>query len=123
AFLTPARKRSNLTIVTNAHARRVVIEHGRAVGVEYEAAGGRQTARAEREIIVSAGAYGSPQLLMLSGVGPPDHLRENGVEVLVDQPNVGSHLQEHPMALVNYRCATADTLDDAAHPRYLLPWL
>src|SRR5207244_438577 len=91
AFLSPARKRSNLTVATNAHSRRVVIERGRAVGVEYEAAGARQTARAEREVILSAGTYGSPQLLMLSGVGPPDHLREHGIEVLVDQSNVGSH--------------------------------
>ena len=82
-----------------------------------------QTARAEREVILSAGAYGSPQLLMLSGIGPADHLREHGIEVLLDQSNVGQHLQEHPMALVNWRCRSDDTLDDAANPRYLLPWL
>jgi choline dehydrogenase len=62
-------------------------------------------------------------MLMLSGVGPADHLREHGIGVVLDQPNVGSHLQEHPMALVNFRCTTEDTLDDASHPRYLLPWL
>jgi choline dehydrogenase len=123
AFLRPAAKRENLTIATGAHARRIVIEDGRAVGVEYDAGGTRQTARAEREILLAAGAYGSPQLLMLSGVGPADHLREHGIDVRLDQPNVGSHLQEHPMALVNYRCTTDDTLDDAANPRYLLPWL
>jgi choline dehydrogenase len=60
---------------------------------------------------------------MLSGIGPADDLRRHGIEVLVDQPNVGAHLQEHPMALVNFRCRTADTLDDAADPRHLLPWL
>jgi choline dehydrogenase len=60
---------------------------------------------------------------MLSGVGPADHLREHGIEVLLDQPNVGAHLMEHPMALINWRCANGDTLDDAAHPRHLLPWL
>ena len=59
---------------------------------------------------------------MLSGIGPADHLREHGVEVLVDSPNVGAHLQEHPMAFFNWRTA-GDTLDDADHPRYLLPWL
>jgi choline dehydrogenase len=123
AFLTPARKRPNLTVVTGAHVRRIVIEAGRAVAAEYEQTGKLQSARAEREVILSAGAYGSPQLLMLSGVGPADHLREHGIEVQVDQPNVGAHLQEHPMALVNLRCATADTLDDAAAPKYLLPWL
>lgn len=123
AFLAPARKRPNLTVTSGAHVRQIVIEGGRAVGAEYEQNGKSQTARAEREVLLSAGAYGSPQLLMLSGVGPADHLRDHGIEVLVDQPNVGAHLQEHPMALVNLRCATPDTLDDAAAPKYLLPWL
>jgi choline dehydrogenase len=123
AFLAPVRKRSNLTVTTRAHVRRIMIERDRAVGVEYGEGDGRQVARAEKEVIVSAGAYGSPQLLMLSGVGPADHLREHGIEVRLDQPNVGAHLQEHPMALVNLRCATTDTLDDAAAPKYLLPWL
>ena len=123
AFLAPVRTRPGLTIMPRAHVRRIVIEGGRAVAAEYEQNGKRQTARAEREVILSAGAYGSPQLLMLSGIGPADHLRDHGIEVRVDQPNVGAHLQEHPMALVNLRCATPDTLDDAASPKYLLPWL
>ncbi len=123
AFLAPARKRPNLTVVSGAHVRRIVIQGGRAVAADYDQNGKSQTARAEREVILTAGTYGSPQLLMLSGVGPADHLREQGIEVRVDQPNVGAHLQEHPMALVNLRCATADTLDDAAAPKYLLPWL
>jgi choline dehydrogenase len=118
AFLKPVRRRENLKVETGAHARRIVIERRRAVGVEH--AGG--TARAAREVILAAGAYGSPQLLMLSGVGPAGQLREHGVEVLVDNANVGQHLQEHPMAFVNWRVA-GDTLDDAAHPKYLLPWL
>ncbi len=123
AFLAPARKRSNLTITTDAHVRRILFEGDRAIGVEYGRKGETQSARADREVILSAGAYGSPQVLMLSGVGPADHLREHGIEVRLDQPNVGAHLQEHPMALVNLRCATSDTLDDAAAPKYLLPWL
>ncbi len=123
AFLAPARKRDALTVAAKAHAQRIVLEGGRAVGVEYSRGGKLVTARAEREVILSAGAYGSPQLLMLSGIGPADHLREHGIDVRLDQPNVGAHLQEHPMALVNWRCRTADTLDDAADPRYLLPWL
>ena len=123
AFLAPVRKRPNLTVATGAHARRLVLEDGRAVGVEYEQGGSVQIARAAREVILSAGAYGSTKLLMLSGVGPPDHLREHGIRFGVDQPNVGAHLQEHPMALVNFRCATDDTLDDAAAPKHLLPWL
>ncbi len=126
AFLAPVRKRENLTVETGAHVRRIVIEGGRAVGVEYEQKGQPQTARAEGEVILSAGAYGSPQLLML-GVGPGAHLREHGIGVVLDQPNVGAHLQEHPMALTNYRATTDDTLDDAADPRYLAvaarrPW-
>lgn len=123
AFLRPVRKRANLTVATGAHTHRILIENGRARGVRFERRGQILTAQAEREVILSAGAYGSPQLLMLSGIGPAEHLREQGIEVLVDQPHVGSHLMEHPMALVNWRCATGDTLDDAADPRYLLPWL
>ena len=118
AFLKPIRKRRNLTVETDAHARRIVIENGRAVGVEHS----KGRARAGREVILAAGAYGSPQLLMLSGIGPADHLRGHGLEVVVDNPNVGRHLQEHPMAFMNWR-VTGDTLDDAADPKYLLPWL
>jgi choline dehydrogenase len=118
AFLRPVRKRENLTVSAAAHARRILIENGRAVGVEHS----QGTARAAREVIVAAGAYGSPQLLMLSGVGPAQELREHQIEVLVDNPNVGRHLQEHPMVFVNWR-VTGDTLDDAAEPKYLLPWL
>lgn len=124
AFLSSGvRRRTGLTIESGAHVHRVLIDHGRATAVRYERAGQILTASAEREIILSAGAYGSPQLLMLSGVGPAAHLREHGIEVLIDQPNVGSHLQEHPFALVNWRCRSGDTLDDAASPKYLLPWL
>jgi choline dehydrogenase len=93
------------------------------VGVEYDQGGKSHTARAGREVILSAGAYGSPQLLMLSGVGPADDLREHGIEPLVDSPNVGRHLMEHPMAFVNWRTRASGTLDDAADPRNLLPWL
>ncbi len=123
AFLAPARKRPTLTIQPGAHVERVLLENGRATGVRYAHDGLLATARAEREVVLSAGAYGSPQLLMLSGIGPAKHLREHGIDAVVDQPNVGEHLQEHPMALVNWRCRTNDTLDDAANPRYLLPWL
>jgi len=123
AFLKPARKRENLEVVTGAHARRVLLDGDRAVGVEYDYGGTTHTARAEREVIVSAGAYASPQLLMLSGIGPAEHLREHGIEPLVDSPNVGSHLMEHPMCFINWHAKSAATLDDAASPRYLMPWL
>ena len=118
AFLKPAKGRGNLTVETNAHVRRVLIENGRAVGVEHA----KGTARAGREVVLAAGAYGTPQLLMLSGVGPAAHLAEHGIGVLVDNANVGQHLQEHPMLFVNWR-VDGDTLDDAAAPKYLLPWL
>jgi choline dehydrogenase len=118
AFLKPARGRGNLTVETGAHARRIVLENGRAVAVEHA----KGTSRAAREVIVAAGSYGSPQLLMLSGVGPAEHLRDHGIEVLVDNGNVGQHLQEHPMLFVNWR-VSGDTLDDAADPKHLLPWL
>jgi choline dehydrogenase len=123
AFLRPALKRDNLELVSKALVHRIVLEGDRAVGVQYEHGGSLQTARAEREVVVCAGAYGSPQLLMLSGIGPTDHLREVGVEPLVDSPNVGLHLQEHPMAFVNWHCREPVTLDDASSPRYLLQWL
>lgn len=123
AFLRPVMKRPNVEVRTGVLVRRIVLEGGRAVGVEYAHKGRARTVRAEREIVLSAGAYGSPQILMLSGIGPADHLREVGVDPLVDSPNVGQHLQEHPLALLNWRCRDANTLDDAASPKYLAPWL
>jgi choline dehydrogenase-like flavoprotein len=123
AFLHPVKERPNLTVETGAHARRVLLEGGRAVGVEYDQDGSTRTARAEREVLVSAGAYNSPQLLMLSGIGPGEHLRSVGVESRVDSPHVGSHLADHPMTTVTYECRDAITLDDATNPRYLLEYL
>src|SRR5205085_3634760 len=102
---------------------RIVVEGGRAIGVEYEHRGTRTVARAEREVLVCAGAYGSPQLLMLSGIGPADHLRDAGVQPLVDSPNVGKHLQEHAVAFYNWHAGDALTLDDATKPQYLLQWV
>ncbi len=96
AYLTPNRARPNLHVVTGAHATRVLLEHGRAVGVAYLQGGREHTARAEREVILSAGALQSPQLLMLSGIGPADHLRQHGIEVRHDLPGVGANLHDHP---------------------------
>ena len=123
AFLHPVRDRPNLTVETGAHARRVLLEGGRAVGVEYERDGSPALARAGREVLVSGGAFNSPQLLMLSGIGPGDHLREVGIDVQVESPHVGSHLADHPMTTVTYECRDAITLHDATHPRYLLEYL
>ncbi len=112
AYLKPARSRRNLTIRTGAHATRVLIENNRAVGVEFHTAQGRETARAMGEIIVSGGAYGSPQLLLLSGLGPAQHLQDMGIPVVRDMPAVGSNLHDHFNSYVAWRCTKAITLND-----------
>ena len=89
--------RPNLTVHTDALVTRVLIEDGRATGVTYLRHGQAETARAAGEVILSAGAVNSPQLLMLSGIGPADHLIETGVEVIADSPGVGANLSDHPM--------------------------
>jgi choline dehydrogenase len=123
AFLRPALKRGNLELINKARVQRLVVEGGRAVGVHYERRGTSAVARADREVVVCAGAYGSPQLLMLSGIGPAEHLREVGIEPLVDSPSVGRHLQEHAVAFYNWPSKDPATLDDATKPLYLLQWL
>jgi choline dehydrogenase len=95
AFLKPIRKRPNLTVVTGAHVRRVVLDGTRAVGVEYTAAGATRTEEAAREVVLSGGAINSPQLLMLSGIGPAQHLQDHAIAVACDLPGVGQHLQDH----------------------------
>ena len=95
AYLRPSRGRKNLTILTHAHATRVQVDNGKAIGVEFRTPQGPFTARAAREVIVSGGAYGSPQLLLLSGIGPAQHLQDKGIPVVHDLPGVGSNLQEH----------------------------
>jgi len=91
-----AQKPENLAIVTSALVTGLLIEGGRAVGVTYRYRGKEETARAEAEVILAAGAIGSPQLLMLSGIGPADHLREQGIYVIADNPAVGANLIDHP---------------------------
>ena len=103
AYLNPARPRGNLTIETRAHATKVLIENGRAVGVTYQTPSGPRTARARGEVIVSGGAFGSPHLLQLSGIGPGEHLREMGVDVVHELPGVGSNLQDHFNTFCTYR--------------------
>jgi choline dehydrogenase-like flavoprotein len=95
AFLQPAAGRPNLTIVTGALTRRVIVENGRARGVEIAQGGQQQTLAAAREVILAAGAINSPQLLMLSGIGPAEELRRHGIEVVCDLPGVGENLQDH----------------------------
>jgi choline dehydrogenase len=95
AFLRPAMARPNLTVETRAQATRIVVEQGRATGIDYVRDGERFTAHATREIVLSGGAYNSPQLLMLSGIGPADELRQVGVTPIHDLPGVGRNLQDH----------------------------
>jgi choline dehydrogenase-like flavoprotein len=95
AFLDPLRRDRRLTIVTGARVDRILIENGRAVGVAYTRDGDPHEARAEREVLVGAGTYNSAKLLMLSGIGPADHLDDFQIPVLADLPGVGSNLQDH----------------------------
>jgi choline dehydrogenase-like flavoprotein len=114
AYLKPARGWKNLLVKPNAHATRILIEDGRAVGVEYRTQQGLETARCRGEIIVSGGVYGSPQLLMLSGIGPAAHLQEMGVAVVRDLPAVGANLHDHFNSYVAWRATKTGTLNDLA---------
>ncbi|WP_395397921.1 GMC family oxidoreductase N-terminal domain-containing protein [Novosphingobium sp. BL-8A] len=96
AFLHPVLKRPNLTVLDETLVRKIVFDRGRAIGIEIERQGARSIVGARREIVLCAGATNSPQLLMLSGIGPADHLRDVGIETLHDLPGVGAHLQDHP---------------------------
>ncbi|MCW2681132.1 MAG: choline dehydrogenase [Frankiales bacterium] len=95
SFLRPALKRPNLEVRTFAHATRVVVEGGRATGVEVDFAGRREVFRATREVVLCGGAVNTPQLLLLSGIGPADELRALGIAVVVDAPRVGKGMQDH----------------------------
>ena len=110
-YLHPARQRRNLKVRPNCLAQRITIEHGRAIAVQFLHAGRVQTARAEREILVSAGAIGSPKLLLLSGIGPADHLQKVGVPVQHELPGVGSNLQDHYGTDMIYELGSACSLD------------
>ena len=103
AYLRPALARGNLTVETGALATRVILENGRAVGVEYLQRGQRTVARAEREVILSGGVINSPHLLMLSGIGAPDELRAQEIDVRVPLPGVGRNLQDHISAGILWR--------------------
>jgi choline dehydrogenase len=112
AYLRPAKSRPNLHVETSALAERVLFEGRRAVGVAYRTAGIPRTARARKEVLVSSGAFNSPQLLQLSGVGPADLLRQHGIQVALDAPGVGHDLQDHMQVRIVMRCSQAITLND-----------
>ena len=123
AFLKPALNRPNLTVETYAHTTRLLFEGKRVIGVEYVHEHQIKEAYADQEIILSGGAINSPQILMLSGIGPADHLRQFDIPILLDLPGTGQNLQDHPRTGVQFTAATASdrdySLTSAAYFEYL----
>jgi choline dehydrogenase len=111
AYLKPARSRPNLTVISRATTRSIIMENKRAVGVIYQHRGREKTTHCEREVIVSAGPIGSPHLLQCSGIGPTDVLQEAGVHVKHDLPGVGENLQDHPEVYIQFKCKKPLTLN------------
>ena len=123
AYLRPAQARENLTVATHALATRVELDGERARGVTFRQAGREHVVAARREVLLCGGAVNSPQLLMLSGIGPGSHLREHGIDVRVDLSGVGANLQDHPVVpLIWYTTGTTD-LADFNNVRGLLRWM
>lgn len=120
AFLAPVLGRRNLTLITEAQGSKVVLENGRAVGVEYVKDGQSVVARAEGEVILSAGAYGSPHILMLSGIGPAAELREAGITLRHDLPGVGKNLIEHPMLYMQFAARQQTFLNELRFDKAVL---
>ncbi|MDT3446513.1 MULTISPECIES: GMC family oxidoreductase [unclassified Pseudofrankia] len=122
-YLRPAMGRPNLTVATDSRATRIVTEQGRAVGVAYRCGNAEHTVRAEIEVLLSAGAVGSPHLLLLSGIGPADHLRDHGVRPVVDIPGVGANLHDHPTVPLAWRTRkTTDLAYMAGTEDAMLQW-
>ena len=122
AYLHPAADRPNLTVLTDALVTGLAIAGGRATGVRYLVRGAEETAHAEAEVILAGGAVGSPQLLMLSGIGPADHLRSRDITVVADSPGVGANLSDHPMVPVMWHTPKSRGLWEQAGPRNLARW-
>src|SRR5690606_30936830 len=112
AYLKPSLKRPNLKLESGALVERLTIEEGRATGLIYRRGGNLHTVRARREVILAGGAYNSPQLLMLNGIGPAVELAAHGIAPLLDLPAVGRNLQDHPVVLLEY-----DRLDEGPFMR------
>lgn len=119
-YLRPALQRPNLTVITGAQVLRLRIEGRRATGVDCLVAGRTETLRAEQEVVVTSGAIGTPKLLMLSGVGPADHLRAHGVAVVQDLPGVGQNLQDHFGVDIVAELRGHDSLDRYNKPHWML---
>ena len=120
ACIAPAARRANVAVRTRCRVTRIIVEQGRAVGVEYLRAGKVARARADGEVVLSAGAFQSPQLLMLSGIGPAGELRALGIDVLVDLPGVGRNLQDHLEVHVKHRCARGLSKNGLLRPHRML---
>ncbi len=112
AYLSAARQ--NLRVETNAHATRLLFEGRKAIGIEYRQNGKILRARARQAVVVCGGAFGSPQLLQLSGIGPAAHLQDKGIAVLHDLPGVGSHLRDHFYCSMIFRCKEPITINELA---------
>ncbi|HEX5910300.1 MAG TPA: GMC family oxidoreductase N-terminal domain-containing protein [Thermoleophilaceae bacterium] len=124
AYLKPNMKRPNLTVRTNATVLGLDLEGDRVTGVRLSGRRGRtETVRADRDVVLCAGAYGSPQLLMVSGIGPADHLADVGVDVRHDLPGVGQNLHDHPFCVCIWDAHDGPSLLDAEKPRALLEWV
>ena len=119
-YLKPALKRPNLKILTGVLVKRIVIEKGRAVGVEVIEGGRPETLRAEREVLLTSGAIGTPKLMLLSGLGPADELRGVGIPVVADIPEVGRNLHDHFGVDIVYELSGPYSLDKYAKPHWML---
>ena len=122
AYLAPARDRSNLHVLTGALAQRVVVERGRATGVEYRRRGRLHRAAAAAEVLLCGGAVNSPQLLMLSGIGPADALRRQDIAVAADLPGVGANLQDHLDICTLHHCPPGVSYDRASELKIAFDW-
>jgi len=123
AYLRPARRRDNLTVLSGAQVLGLELNGDRATGVRYVRRGRERVARAGREVILAAGAIGSPQLLLLSGIGPVEQLRELGIAVAAELPGVGENLQDHPYLTSVWDVPGGGSLADAERPKALLEYL
>ncbi|WP_165759333.1 GMC family oxidoreductase [Mycobacterium decipiens] len=119
-YVAPARRRGNFTVLTDTHVLGVRIRRERAIGVDVERRGTREFLCAEREVVLSAGALHTPQLLMLSGIGPADHLAQQQIDTIVDNPHVGAHLMDHPLYAMNFETSARGTHAEPQSPRQLL---
>jgi choline dehydrogenase len=117
-YLHPVRNRANLRVITGAHTQKVLFEEKRAVGVAFRQDGADRSVRARKEVILCGGAIGSPQMLMLSGVGPQEHLAGFGIAVVHHLPGVGQNLQDHYSAAIKLKCAFPITVNDVMQSNF-----